>query len=222
MPRTALLAGATGLVGRHVLELLLEGADVAHVHALGRRSLDASHAKLTSHVVDFDKLDVDVGAVDDVYLCLGTTIKVAGSQERFRKVDHDYSVAVARLGHERGAGRVALVSSVGASAGASSFYLRVKGETEQSLEALAYSTRVIARPSLLLGERSEKRTGEKIGIGVARALSFALVGGLRTYRPVDAKSVALAMIAAVRAGAPGTRVLDYDSIVTLSADGPPL
>jgi uncharacterized protein YbjT (DUF2867 family) len=217
MPRTALLAGATGLVGRHVLELLLSDADVAHVHALVRRPLDASHDKLTSHLVDFEKLEVDVGAVDDVYLCLGTTIKVAGSKDRFRRVDQDYSVAVARVGHERGAGRAALVSSVGASASASSFYLRVKGETEQSVEAIGFATLVVARPSFLLGERTEKRTGEKIGVGVARALSFALVGGLRTYRPIEAEKVARAMILAMGSGTAGTRVLDHDAILALTS-----
>jgi uncharacterized protein YbjT (DUF2867 family) len=126
-------------------------------------------------------------------------------------------VAVARFGRERGAKRCALVSSVGASSRASSFYLRVKGQTEQAFEALGYETLIVARPSFLMGQRVEKRTGERIGIGVARALSFALVGGLRTYRPIEARSVAMAMVTAMETGEPGTRIIDHDAMLSLAA-----
>jgi uncharacterized protein YbjT (DUF2867 family) len=201
-----------------VLDLLLSDADVEALHVLVRRPLGRSDEKLSEHVVDFEDLDVGALHVDDVYVCLGTTIKVAGSQEKFRRVDHDYAVSVARLGRELGASRLALVSSVGASPTASSFYMKVKGETERSIGDLGYETLVIARPSMLLGQRTEKRTGEKIGIAVGRALSFAMVGGLRSYRPVEARSVAAAMIAALHDGQPGVRILEHDAILSLSRD----
>jgi uncharacterized protein YbjT (DUF2867 family) len=203
-------------VGGHVLDLLLADDEVWEVHALGRRSLGRAHAKLTEHLVDFEKLDVAGIRVDEVYACLGTTIKVAGSQERFRRVDHDYSAAVARLARDEGARRLALVSSVGASPTAASFYLKVKGETERDIEALGYETLAILRPSMLLGERTEKRTGEKIGIAVARALSFAMVGGLRGYKPIEARDVAAAMVVALREGETGSRVIEHDAIRSLS------
>jgi len=210
--RTALLAGASGLVGGHVLELLLSDPAYERVHTLVRRPRLSPNKKLSEHLVDFEKLDLSAIRVDDVYACLGTTIKVAGSQENFRRVDHDYTVLVARLARGQGARRLALVSSVGASPKASNFYLRVKGDTEENVGALGYETLAVARPSFLVGERSQKRPGEKIGIAVAGALSFAMVGGLRRYRPIEARSVAAAMIAALKAGDAGVRVIEYDAM----------
>src|SRR5262249_10816457 len=122
--RTALVAGATGLVGKHVVDLLLGREEYGKVIAFVRRPLGKAHAKLEERVVDFDALPGVVA--DDVYACLGTTIKVAGSKERFRRVDHDYTVEVARLAREKGAARLALVSAIGASAASGNFYLSVK------------------------------------------------------------------------------------------------
>jgi uncharacterized protein YbjT (DUF2867 family) len=205
--RTALVAGATGLVGTRVVDLLLAREEYGKVSALVRRSVGKAHAKLEERVVDFDQMPAV--AADDVYACLGTTIKVAGSKERFRKVDHDYTVQMARLAREKGATRLALVSAIGASARSGNFYLSVKGETENDVAALGFETLTIARPSLLVGERSEKRPGEAIGIRVSHALSFALVGGLRQYRPIRAEDVARALVLATLAGAPGKRVLTF-------------
>ncbi len=209
--RTALLAGASGMVGGHALDLLLASADYARVVVLSRRALGRADAKLDERVVDFDRLEAaaSLGAVDDVYACLGTTIKVAGSQEKFRRVDHDYTVAVAQLGQTAGARRVAVVSSVGATLSGGNFYLRVKGETERDVAALGFATTTIARPSLLVGERKESRPAEAIGVVAAKALAFTLVGGLRRYRPIEARAVAAALVRATLAGAPGTATLEY-------------
>jgi uncharacterized protein YbjT (DUF2867 family) len=217
-PRTALLAGATGLVGGHCLDLLLARPDVARVHLLLRRALGRGDAKIVEHVVDFEHLAEAAAAfaVDDVYACLGTTIKVAGTQERFRHIDHDYTVDLARRARAAGAARLALVSSVGAAATARTFYLRVKGETERDVAALGFPTLAILRPSMLVGERREKRAGEAVGVAVSRALAFAMVGGLRAYRPIAARTVAAAMVGALMGDGTGQRLLEHDAIVEAS------
>ncbi|MBX3190549.1 MAG: NAD(P)H-binding protein [Labilithrix sp.] len=217
MSRTALVVGATGLVGGHVVDQLL-ARDDRRVAVLVRRSLGKKSARLEEHVTDFDalvesaELDASVGEVDDVFVCLGTTIKIAGSQERFRRVDHDYVVASARAARAAGAKRLALVSSVGADAGASTFYLRVKGETERDVRDLGFETLILARPSFLVGEREQERFGERAGIAVASAFGWAMIGGLGKYRPIEARRVAAAMIRAIDGGASGEAVLSYPEL----------
>ncbi len=139
LPRTVLLAGATGLVGRALLQQLLEHPQTQHVHVLLRRAASAiaAHPKLELHVVDFAHLR-RLPRVDDVYIALGTTIKVAGSQEAFRQVDHDHVIAIARAAREAGAKRLAVVSALGADRGSRVFYNRVKGEMEADAAALCY------------------------------------------------------------------------------------
>lgn len=216
MSRTALLVGATGLVGGHVLTRLLDDARWSQVVVLGRRPSGRPHGKLTERLVSFDEL-APLPAIDDVFACLGTTIKVAGSKERFRQVDHDYTVAVARLARTAGAARLALVSSVGASVSASNFYLRVKGETERDVGELGYDSLVIARPSFLVGERSKRRTGERIGIAATGLVAPLMLGGLRVYRPIRASDVAAALVASVADGERGTRLLTYEALVARRA-----
>ncbi len=215
MQRKALIAGATGLVGGHLLRLLLGHPAYKETIALVRRPIDRNSDKLVQRVVDFEQLEESSGdwEVDDVFLCLGTTIAVAGSRERFCRVDHDYTVEVARLAKKHGAVRVGLVSSIGASVRASSFYLRVKGETERDVESLGFGSLEISRPSLLLGERKEKRRGEAAGIAVTKAMSFAMVGALRAYRPIGADCVAAALLRAVLMGEPGRHEHTYDGMV---------
>jgi uncharacterized protein YbjT (DUF2867 family) len=220
-PRQALVAGATGLVGGHVVERLLADAAYGAVTALGRRPLELSHPDLTSAVVDFDRLDQAAGALaaDDVFCCLGTTRKQAGSEAAFRKVDQEYVVALARLARQAGAERFLLVSSVGANARSGNFYLRVKGETEDAVAALGYPTFHVFRPSFLLGDRPEARTGERLGILAARALDplVALLKPLARYRPVHARTVAAAMIAAALAGDRGRQVHTFSEIRRLAS-----
>ncbi len=214
--RCSLVVGATGLVGGRVVERLSAGGAHGRIVVLVRRPSGRILPKVEEKVVDFDRLvRADFDGVDDVFGCLGTTIKVAGSQEAFRKVDHGYTVKAAELAKAAGATRFALVSSVGADPESRNFYLRTKGETERDLEAIGFSSLVIARPSFLVGERRQERPGEKVGIAVSRTLSFAMVGALKKYRPIDAHVVANAMIAAVARGAPGTRVLLHDDLVEL-------
>ncbi len=195
--RRLLVAGATGLVGSCILREALADDTVAAVHALARRPLDVVHPRLAVHVVDFLALPA-MPDVDEVYLALGTTIGQAGSEGAFRAVDLDANLAVARAGQAAGANRLGLVSAMGADSRSRVFYSRVKGETEDALAALLPEALVIARPSLLAGERKAlgqpRRPGESVGLALGRLAGWALP---MNYRPVDAGRVARALLATV-------------------------
>lgn len=193
-PRTALLAGATGLVGRDILQGLLADHSVAAVHALVRRPFGMQHPKLTAHVVDFAALPA-LPAVDEAYLALGTTIRVAGSQSAFRAVDFDANLAVAKAARAAGATRLGLVSAMGADARSAIFYNRTKGELEDALAQLGYAAFVIARPSFLAGDRESLgqpvRGGEKLALRVSQWLRPVIPANLRS---IAAKDVAAALL----------------------------
>lgn len=205
-PRTALLAGATGLVGREILAGLLADPGVRSVHALTRGELALQHPKLTQHQVDFSALP-RLPHVDEVYLALGTTIKVAGSQEAFRAIDFDANLAVTQAARAMGASRLGLVSAMGASAGSKIFYNRVKGELEDALASLGYEGLVIARPSFLVGDREALgqpvRGGEKLALRVSTVLRPLIPANLRSIAAAD---VAAALLRHVPTAA-GTKVM---------------
>ncbi|HWL88139.1 MAG TPA: NAD-dependent epimerase/dehydratase family protein [Polyangiaceae bacterium] len=217
--RTALLVGATGLVGSHCLDALLAEPNYEHVLVLTRRSLGRTDPKLEEVTVDFERLPdhAETMRADDVYCCLGTTLKVAGSKQAFRHVDHDYAVEVARMARAQGAKRLAFVSSVGADIHSSNFYLSVKGETERDVDTLGYEAVEIFRPFLLLGERAERRPGESMAGAVSRGLAGAMIGPLRKYRPIEASAVAAAMVHALVHGEPGHHVHTFDAIRSLAS-----
>ncbi len=198
LPRTVLVAGASGLVGQAILQGLLADDSVAQVHSLGRREVQLQHPKLSHHRVDFKALPALPGA-DEAFIALGTTIKVAGSQQAFRAVDFDAVVAVAKAAKASGATRLGVVSAMGADSHSRLFYNRVKGEMEEALSALGFETLVIARPSFLVGDRESlgqpHRAGEKIALHVSRWLAALIPGD---YRAIDARSVARALLSAVR------------------------
>ena len=195
--RTVALAGATGLVGRTILEGLLADESVEVVHVLARRDIGCVAPKLISHEVDFAALP-PLPPIDEVYLALGTTIKVAGSQAAFRAIDFDANLAVARATLAAGARRAGLVSAMGADAKSGVFYSRVKGELEDALAALPFAGLVIVRPSLLVGDRSvlgqPTRGGEAVGAMVGRLLGPLVP---RDYRPIAAADVARALLTRV-------------------------
>lgn len=208
---TALLAGATGLVGRALLVRLLAADRRQRVVVLARKPLPVTVARdprLTVLVGDMAALTGEAGAIDDVYIALGTTIKVAGSEAAFRAVDHDLVVAIARRARAAGARRLAVVSALGADRRSRVFYNRVKGEMEDAVAALGYASVVIARPSLLLGDRAAlgqpTRRGEVLA---ARVLGPLLPLVPARVRPIAAETVAAALIAGVEAATPGTTVL---------------
>lgn len=193
----AWIAGATGLVGGHLLPLLLEDPRYTEIVALSRRPLDLDHPKLRVHLTDFDRLPASApeGAVDHLLCCLGTTLKTAGSLEAFRRVDLDYVIAFAEAGRAAGATRCVLNSSIGASLHSGVPYLQTKGEAEARLRALGFEGLDVVQPSLLLGRRPELRIGERVGQWIAPLLNPLLMGGLARWRGISAETVAQAMAA---------------------------
>lgn len=208
MGRTALIAGGSGLVGSHLLALLLDDPYWDRVVSVGRRTLDIVHPELEQLVVPFPEIG-EVPAAADVFSCLGTTIKIAGSQEAFRAVDHDAVVALAAASHRAGATQFLHVTAIGASAGSRVFYNRVKGETERDVAASGIASTVAVRPSMIDGERpGAHRPGESIGLVAMRA-AWPLLG---RFRPNRAADIAAAMIREAKAAIPGHRVLDAGAI----------
>jgi uncharacterized protein YbjT (DUF2867 family) len=208
--RRALLVGATGLVGRALLRLLLEGDAYARVTVLARsaRAGASPSPKLDWRTVDFDRLPAHFPHVDDVYVALGTTIAVAGSEAAFRHVDHDIVVAVAQAGRAAGAERLGVVSALGADARSRVFYNRVKGDMELAVARLGYRSVVIAQPSLLMGDRAA--LGQPLRRGeVLAARILAPVMGLvpKAIRPIAASTVARALVDAVTSAPPGVQRL---------------
>ncbi len=219
--RTLVLAGATGLVGAAALEAALaQGWRVAALLRAGRRLPVRQNLETIS--CDFDALDALAprlaALAPTAFVCaLGTTIRTAGSQAAFARVDRDYVAAFAALGVASGATRFALVSSVGADAGSSNFYLRTKGEAEQAARTAGYAHVEIARPSFLMGARAENRIGERLAIPFARALSPLLAGRLSIYRPIFAETVGRALIAGVGRDEAGVFVRHYDELARLAS-----
>jgi len=209
-PRTALLAGATGLVGSALLSLLLTSKHYRGVHVLLRGAAPDIKAspKLTVHHVDFAKLPAAAPTVDDVFIALGTRIKVAGSEAAFREVDFAFVVDTARAAKAAGATRLAVVSAVGADAKSRVFYNRVKGEMEAAIAELGYQSVVIAQPSLLLGDRAALgQPVRSLELWAARLLgpmSWMMPKGVR---PIHARAVAAAMLSAILSAKPGVRIL---------------
>jgi len=218
-PTTALLAGATGLVGRALLARLLGADRRERVIVLARKPLPTTIARdprLTVLVGDMVTLAVESSPIDDAYIALGTTIKVAGSEAAFRAVDFDLVVAIARAAREAGARRLAVVSALGADRRSRVFYNRVKGDMEEAVAALGYESVVLARPSLLLGDRASlgqpTRPGE---VWAARLLGPLLPVVPAGVRPIAAPVVAAAMVAALDRAEPGTRVLSSTDLQRL-------
>jgi uncharacterized protein YbjT (DUF2867 family) len=204
-----LLAGATGLVGRALLTQLLNRPECGRIHALLRRAAPGieSHPKLRLLTVNFAQLPA-LPPADDVYIALGTTIKVAGSQAAFRQVDFDFAYATARAARAAGAQRLALVSAMGADPLSRVFYNRVKGELEEAVSHLGYTSVSIARPSLLVGDRASLGQPLRSGESWALRLAGPLMGWMpRGLRPIAARDVAAALIEATAAGRPGVQRL---------------
>jgi uncharacterized protein YbjT (DUF2867 family) len=218
--KSALLVGASGLVGGHCLRFLLEEPSYTRVVVLVRRPLQVMHDKLVQHVVNFDELE-SLGKclpVDDVYCCLGTTIRKAGTQESFRKVDFDYPVKIAALAQHCGASQFLLISSLGSNSHSRIFYNRVKGEVEEAIRKIAFTTFHVFRPSLLLGERKEYRTGEKVGAVAMRVLGHMMIGSLKKYRAVQASDVAKSMVLVAQMNLTGLNIFESRRIQEIADD----
>jgi uncharacterized protein YbjT (DUF2867 family) len=212
--RTALVAGGSGLVGGHLLRQLLEDPNYDRVTSLVRRQLTLTHKKLVQRVVDFDRL-AEVGdfpRVHDVFCCLGTTIRQAGSQDAFRKVDLTYVLELGRMAVRHRASQFLLVTALGADPRSRVFYNRVKGEVEDAVRRLQFDGIHIFRPSLLLGARTQSRPAERVAVVLTPLVGWILMGSLARYRPIKAAVVARAMVRIAREAARGTHVYESDVI----------
>ena len=216
--RSALVAGASGLVGSHVLRLLLEDPAYTRVTVLARRELPLAHKKLEQRVVGFDRLAqiADFPRVHDVFCCLGTTMKQAGSPDAFRKVDCTYVVELARVAVRHRASQFLVVTALGADPRSRIFYNRVKGEAEEAVRRLQFEGIQIFRPSLLVGARTESRPAERVAGLLGLLLAWAFVGPLARYRPTKAQAVARALVRVAREAPRGTHVYQSDDIRRLA------
>lgn len=194
--RKALIVGASGLIGGYCLQALCDDPKYSKVIALVRKPLLKTHRKLNVVITSFNNLKPIVSSIstNDVYCCLGTTIKKAGSQESFRMVDYSLVVTIAELMKVQGAEQFLVISSIGADENSKGFYLRVKGEMEEAVKRIDYNCLRIIRPSLLLGKREEFRFGEGVATILTPLLKPFLFGSLKKYSPVEAESVAKFMV----------------------------
>lgn len=191
--KTALIAGASGLIGKELIQKLVNSDQYRLIYSLVRKKSGNVHEKIRELVIDFDtisQLKFDE-PIHDVFCTLGTTMKQAGSRRNFKKVDYEYVVALANAGKKAGASKFLVVSAMGANPKSSIFYNRVKGMTEEALKNIGIKELVILQPSLLLGERSETRTGEKLSAFIMKAFNFLIPDN---YKAIPAEKVALSML----------------------------
>lgn len=205
--RTALVIGATGLVGSHLVEQLAKDDYYSKIVILSRRTLQYLHPKKVVHVIDFDHPDPSVVKGDHVFCAIGTTIKKAGSKENQYRIDCEYPSRLAEIARKNGAEKFILVSSIGADPKSGNFYLRTKGQLEEKLKQLGYPGLVILRPSIILGKRKEFRLGEKMGIVLLKTLNPLMIGSLRKYKGVNASDIAVKMIMEAKSTIGGFKLL---------------
>ena len=215
----AVVIGATGLTGGHVVRQLLGDDAFCDVVVLVRAGFAMTHPKLTIRKVDFnDAADFKskLGQGSAIFSCIGTTQKkVGGDMAAYRKIDYDIPVNAAVLGKQAGFHTFLLVSAVGANPQSANFYLKLKGDVDEAVSSAGMPSVNIFRPSLLLGKRSEFRLGERMMEPVAKGLSVLLGGKLRKYKPIEAQYVAAAMVAAAKNALPGNHVYEFDGMVDL-------
>lgn len=215
--KTALVVGATGLVGSELVSLLLNNDYYTKVKAVVRRELEVDDARLETIIADFDKLNQlgDKLAADHIYCCLGTTMKKAGSKDAFYKVDFHYPLEIAKLCQSYGAKQFFLVSAMGANIESKIFYNRVKGEIEVAISSVPFQGVNIFRPSLILGDRKEKRFGEKLAVIFSKILSPLLIGPLKKYKPIQASAIAVGMFKIAKQELNGFYIFESDQITKI-------
>lgn len=215
MNKTAIVIGATGLVGSEVIDLLLNDDRYAKVKIFHRRTTGIKHPKLEEHIIDFDAMDEwkHLLTGDELYSALGTTIKKAGSREQQYTIDFTYQFETAKAAAENGVEKYSLVSSAGADYRSKVFYSRLKGELDEAVKELSFEVITIMRPSILAGDRTENRLGEKVGLFLANI--FTKIPGLKKYRPIFAQKVAAGMIHSLQKCTPGYHLFELDEIFYL-------
>ncbi|GKU83759.1 NAD(P)H-binding protein [Niallia sp. NCCP-28] len=218
MVKKALIIGATGLVGEHLLQILLQSNTYKEIIAFVRKPLGYKHEKLKEVIIDFDQLDQyqQYFAVDDIYCCLGTTIKKAKTQQNMMNIDVDYPVKCAELGKQMGVKQFIVISAIGANSKSSIFYSRIKGILEENLAAFSFEALLILQPSLLIGEREEFRFGEKLSSFILPLFHQLMVGPLKKYKGIHAEKVAATMYKIAQMDQKGVVVLSSDKIEILA------
>jgi uncharacterized protein YbjT (DUF2867 family) len=214
MKKTAIVLGSTGLIGGHVVNILLNDETFDKVITFVRKPLPINHAKLEQQVVNFDDIKSYSHLIkgDVIFCCLGTTIKTAGSQAAFKKVDFEYPLNFAKAGKQNGVKQYLIISSIGATTHTSNFYLKTKGEIENEIKKLNFESFTALRPSMLLGDRKEFRLGESIGKLIMTVFSFLFIGPLKRYKAVQASVVAKAMVNQSKLMLQGEKVVLSDEI----------
>jgi uncharacterized protein YbjT (DUF2867 family) len=214
--KTAIIIGATGLVGTEVLNALLQDPAYSRIHVYGRHGLDISNPKLISHIIDFDKPDTWRHHIkgDVLFSTLGTTLKQAGGKLAQYKIDHTYQYQFAEAAALNDVPVYVLVSSASASPDSKVFYSRMKGELERDVKKLPFLSTYILQPSLLVGNRKHPRFGEKLGFVVLNAINA--IGLFKKYRAIEGRIVAKAMINASKTAAAGVHIFTLDQIFKLA------
>ena len=212
--KTAIIIGSTGLIGSHLLNLILNSNDYLNVITFVKRDAGIKHKKLTQHIIDFDKPETykELVVGDDLFCTIGTTIKKAGNKEAFRKVDFEYPRQFATFALRNKVKQFLIISSLDADAKSGNFYLKTKGEIQDFLKECKFESVSVLQPSLLLGDRKEFRLGEKIGAFFMKTLSFMFLGNLKKYKAIEAKTVAKAMLVIAQKNNSGFKIYESDVI----------
>lgn len=218
MAYKAVLAGATGLIGSELLTILLAEPVYEQILVITRKSTGIVHSKLKEFIVDFDKLDDYATEINGhaIFSCLGTTLKKTPDKAIYRKIDHDYPVKLAQLGAQNSVNQYHLVSSIGADSQSSNYYIRFKGETEEDVKQSGVKSIHIYQPSFIAGDRKEFRLSEKILVGLSFVINPLLIGPLKKYRSIQAKTIARAMFNQSIKNLEGTFVYPSDKIKELA------
>ena len=217
--KTALIIGSTGLIGSQLLALILESPHYEKVITFVKRDSDIRHPKLKQHLINFDKPESykELVVGDDLYCTIGTTIKKAGSQDAFKKVDFEYPRQFATFALQNNVQQFLIVSSIGAEAKSGNFYLKTKGEIQNFLEDCNFKSVAVLQPSLLLGNRKEFRLGEKIGAFFMKTFAFVFLGTLEKYKPIQSETVAKAMLTLGQKNNLGFKIYESDVIQEIGA-----
>ncbi|MGO4905294.1 NAD(P)H-binding protein [Flavobacterium sp. W20_MBD1_R3] len=212
--KTALIIGSTGLIGAQLLNSLLDSNDYLKVITFVKRDTGIKHKKLTQHIIDFDAPDTYKNLIvgDDFFCTIGTTIKKAGSKEAFRKVDFEYPSQFATFAVQNKVKQFLIISSLGADSKSENFYLKTKGEIQDFLENCNFESVAVLQPSLLLGNRTEFRLGEKVGAFFMKTLSFLFLGNLKKYKPIESRTVAKALLKIAQSNNTGFKIYESDVI----------
>ena len=212
--KTALIIGSTGLIGSQLLNFLLDSNDYLKVITFVKRDSGIKHPKLTQHIIDFDNPETykELVVGDDFFCTIGTTIKKAGSKKAFKKVDFEYPRQFAAFALQNRVKQFLIISSLNADSKSQNFYLKTKGEIQDFLKDCNFESVAVLQPSLLLGNRTEFRLGEKVGAFFMKTLSFLFLGNLKKYKPIEGKTVAKALLKIAQINNTGFKIYESDAI----------